>query len=526
MFEDLRSLDNDLELEADVVIVGAGAAGITLAMELRDSGLEVLLLESGAFELEPEVQELYEGRNLSFFESTLDTIRLRFFGGSTNHWNGVCRPLDPIDFEPRPWVADSGWPIRFEELRPYYEAAQRYCQLGAYGFDEAFWRARGVPAFPLESERIWTNFWMFSPPTRFGPVYRAELERAGRVRVLLHANLVEIETDEGGREVTALRLANLAGKRARARGRAYVLATGGIENARLLLQPTPRQPKGVGNAHDVVGRYFVDHPLLRSGRLLLTAAPESWRYFRRGVREQGMRIQRAFAPTAEEQRQSETVNWAIRTFLPKDSFLKSAAARSLIHLRDELRRGEWPEDLGHHVATVVRNLDDVFLYLGDWLTDFFYLDPEPFDIMLILEMPPLPDNRVRLYGERDALGLLRAELAVSLPDSLSHTIRRAHEVLGAELGRAGLGRVEFRLETEEGAWKEFTHDGLHHMGATRMHENPRKGVVDRNCRVHGLANLYVAGSSVFTTAGYANPTLTLVALAARLADHLKRELAT
>ncbi|MGH7564021.1 MAG: FAD-dependent oxidoreductase, partial [Gemmatimonadota bacterium] len=258
MLIDARELPDATEIDSDVCIVGAGAAGITIARELAGTPLRVCLLESGGLEFDPEIQALYSGENVGFPYYDADKFRLRFFGGTTNHWQGVCRPLDPIDFEARDWVPGSGWPIGRADLEPYYARAQTICQLGPLDYRVSTWRTEGAAPFALPERWIESRVFQQSPPTRFGQTYRDEIRDAANVRAYLHANVIEIEADSPPPSIRRMRLACLTGIRFTARARWYVLATGAVENARLLLASRRDVPEGLGNVHGWVGRTFME----------------------------------------------------------------------------------------------------------------------------------------------------------------------------------------------------------------------------------------------------------------------------
>lgn len=247
MITDARSLPKNTEIDTDVCVVGAGAAGITLARELSGQSFSVCLLESGGLEFQEDTQSLYAGENVGL-PYNLANERLRFFGGTTNHWGGYCRPLDDIDFKVRDWIPNSGWPFDKAHLIPYYERALKICQLGEpYTFDVADWESEETPRLPFIGNRVVTKLFRLSPPTRFGRVYRNEISRSGNISTYLHANAVEIETDENARTVTRLRVASLEGNSFWVSAKLFILATGGIENPRLLLNSNKRQSVGLGN---------------------------------------------------------------------------------------------------------------------------------------------------------------------------------------------------------------------------------------------------------------------------------------
>ena len=275
MHIDARTLPNGSVLEADLCIVGAGAAGISMALEWIGSHHKVLLLEGGGFEYELAMQDLYRGEIVGLPYYPLQAARLHYFGGTTGHWAGFCSTLDPIDFEKREWVPHSGWPIRREELDPFYARAQPLLELGPYEYAAADWQRRDptlVP-LPLDPRVVWTKMWQFSRPTRFGSRYRDPVVAAPNVHLYTHANVCELEANESVTGIEGLRVRTLDGKEHRARARYYVLACCSIQNARLLLASNRRAPAGLGNAHDLVGRFFIEHIELPGAHLAL--APDT-----------------------------------------------------------------------------------------------------------------------------------------------------------------------------------------------------------------------------------------------------------
>jgi len=277
MLIDARSLPPEQVLDADVCIVGAGAAGIAIARELIDTDLRIVVVESGGLVADGPTQELYRGAAqgpiLGDDNDYLLSTRQRFLGGSTNHWEGWCRPLDFIDFRARPWVEGSGWPFDRTVLEPHYERAAAIVEIPSFQRPGTDYLDRGELIVP-EDGVVETRFFHLSPPTRFGQVYRAELERAAAVRVVLNASATEIVTDPEVQKAERVELRTLAGKRLAVTARAVVLAAGGIENARLLLASRRAASGGLGNDHDLVGRYFMDHPIQHYGHVRL---PRRWR---------------------------------------------------------------------------------------------------------------------------------------------------------------------------------------------------------------------------------------------------------
>lgn len=504
MFQDARQIPDGSLLETDLAIIGAGAAGITLARALADAPFRICLIESGGLEPEDAAQALAEGENVGVPYGPLEGTRLRQFGGTTNHWGGWCRPLDALDFAARDWMPLSGWPIGRADLDPYYPAASAVCEAGPFAYDDVEgWEAKlGLSGFRPSGGEMERRVIQFSPPTRFGERYRTDVETAPNLLTLLHATVVDITASANGAEVGALALATLDGKRHRLKARCYVLATGGIENARMLLLSNGIQPMGLGNGSYMVGSCFMEHPHVYSmGNLL---APDAG----------------ALSPlTLDEQ---ELASQGLRSnFMPAEAFQRGQKlfnATFTIGISATFATSEEIDADEHPLSAP----------LLDLLRDGTAPTPDaPFGFRIGIggagEQSPNRASRVTLAEEKDALGLPKTRLDWQLTADDKASLLRNLRALGAEFAAAGLGRLHVALPAGDG-WPADLTGGNHHMGTTRMSADPQDGVVDATCRVHGIANLYVAGSSVFATCGAANPTLTIVALALRLADHLRKRL--
>lgn len=501
-------------IDADVCIIGAGAAGITAARELINSGLEVCLLESGGFEYEQSIQDLYKGVSVGK-EYPVDSTRLRMFGGTTNHWSGTCRPLDALDFEERAWVPHSGWPINKTHLDPYYARAQEVCQLGPYDYSAGRWETSEAKHAKALGEGIYTTVFQFSPPTRFGAVYRDELKRAGNLRVLLYATVLQLQLVAGGDAVDHVRVHSNGGRGFRVHAKYFVLAAGGIESPRLLLLSDTIQRNGIGNEFDLVGRFFMDHPILHDTAHGMLDGEVDLNYYRWRRKVDGTEVGGFLAFRPQMQKRGNLLNCGLQ-MRPAEA---APAVRSMHRVLKSLKRWDMPDELGEDVWTMLKDMDDVAgaVYrklFGPVLTRFSYW----------AEPQPNPDSRITLNTERDRLGQRKVQVAWRTTRTDSENLARAHRLLAAELGRIDLGRIRLNFDSENGAWPETPelHKSNHHIGTLRMASDAKRGVVDRDCRVHGVDNLYVASSAVFPTAGHANPTLTIVALAIRLADHLQK----
>ena len=519
MILDARSIPPETIVDTEICIVGAGAAGISMACALADAPFRVTLLESGGMEFETATQKLYEGQNIGLPFSDVTIDRLRFFGGSTNHWGGWCTPLDPIDFLPREDFPYHGWPFERSALDPWYEQAQQVCQLGPYDYNPASW---GIAADKIPPPFAGPDFAVkiLQPSgVLFGPVYAPDLRRAPRVTVYLYANAFHFDGGDNGAEIKELSVKTLSGNHFIVRARFYVLATGGIENARLLLASGKEDSLGIGNAHDLVGRFFMTH-LAYEGGTIVPADPHQPLDFRsKGQREIGGGKYPYFSFIGLSEAGMRTQH------LPNIFFYwgyKFSPVIDGVKAFNRLIDGEGPggsrlDDLG----LVISHLEGIAEFAA---RKVLFKEGIPIESMLVecaSEQQPNPQSRIMLGSRRDQLGMRESVIDWQLlPEDKSGAIATLR-LLGAEIGRAGFGRLRSPL-AEDGVWPNNFVGNDHHMGTTRMHADPAQGVVDPNCRVHTVSNLYVAGSSVFPTGGANNPTLTIVALALRLADHLRK----
>jgi choline dehydrogenase-like flavoprotein len=503
MHIDARKIENNSIIEGDICIVGAGAAGISMALEWINTPYKIILLEGGGFEYEDEMQELYRGKNTGQRYFPLKVIRLHYFGGTTGHWAGFCSPFDPIDFEKRDWVAHSGWPITKTDLDPFYERAQKNLELGPYNYDVRYWQREdpSLEALPIDNDVLLNKMWQFSPPTRFGTKYRDAIVNAKNIHLYTYANVVDITANENVSSIKEVVVKNLAGKEHRVSAKKFVLACCAIQNARLLLASSKQAKHGLGNDQDLVGRYFMEHLEMKSAELWM-AKPSVFKMydFQWGVTK--ARAEVGIQPNV--QREQKILN-GTASFLPLEAAKKMPAFIDM-----------WDDE-------------------GNRVKDFNNekLDPGAgfpvFQLSTRIEQSPNPQSRVMLDTEQDALGMPRVMLHWELTPLEKRSMRKMYKIIGEQAGIIGFGRVklmDYLQDEKDDSWPAITGGGWHHMGTTRMSTNSKEGVVDENCKVHGISNLYVAGSSCFVTAGAPNPTLTIVALILRLSDHLRMELNT
>jgi choline dehydrogenase-like flavoprotein len=499
-------------------VIGAGAAGISLTRRLLARSHSVVLLESGGLDYEAPIAELNAGENVGEEYYDLEDSRLRFFGGTTAIWGGRCAELDPIDLEKRDYIPHSGWPIGWQELQRWYEEARPLFDLPERRPTPDDLRRAGVPLPRFET--LETPLWTFDRRfNRFAWESCQDLEADPKCQIVTHATVTRIAAAEVGQSVTQVEARSLGSARLSVKARQFVLAAGGIENPRLLLASR------LGNEQDQVGRYFIEHPHARGGRIVEGGAWQLLKAFGRRHRIGGQDVAALIAPSAELQRREGILNTSLTIVARQPEgqrqFVGMKAYSGIKHNMAPTKRG--------------RALWMITKKAAGWAQR--HIDPArpwalhklgKLDVALLVraEQAPNPESRVTLDRDTDAMGVPRVKLDWRFGESDVRSVAVLVEALGRELAQQGLGRVEPSRWLSSGRWQTdpliSSHPigGYHHMGTTRMGDDPRSSVTDADGRVHGLGNLWVAGSSLFPTGSWANPTLTIVALALRTAERI------
>lgn len=547
MIIDSYELPDGPMLEADLCIIGAGAAGITMALEFAGSGIDVLLLESGGRDEESDTQALYAGSVADArLHSPPDRYRQRRFGGTTTIWGGRCMPFDPIDFETRDYVPHSGWPLSRDSLIPYYAKANRISEAGkfSYAVEEAF----QTPTRPIiqgfDSAHFTSNtLERFSCPTDFGSRYAHKLAAASNIRALLHANVTGVHLDRNGQSVDRVTVRNLRGRQFTVQARQFVLATGGLEVPRLLLANRDVQQTGIGNQHDVVGRYYMCHLAGTIGAIRIDKPLSSvWHGYE--VSDEGIYCRRRFALRETTQRAQKLGNFIARLHHPRitDPSHRNAVL-SLLFLSQHFIPYEYRLRLAgagtggvkqwlQHFRNVVFGSLDAAGFAWHMLRDRKFAERK-FPSIIIrskanlysldfhAEQQPNPSSRVGLTADQDALGMPRVSVDWRYTPGDVDTVSRSIALLADDFRQGRIGTFEYDPSTVEDEMTRYGAYGGHHIGTARMGTDPRSSVVNPDCRVHGVRNLFIAGAATFPTSSQANPTLTIIALALRLSDHLK-----
>ena len=500
--------------EADVVIVGAGAAGISLAVELARHGREVILLEGGGTDLEETSQELYRSDLHGLAHRGIHTGRFRVHGGTTTMWGGQILELDESDFTERPWVPASGWPIPKSELLPHYSRALELEGVaGSILDDRRVWETLGDPIPHFDGLDAYLSRWC--PEPNFARLHRRALESHPRIELWLHANAVELLLEHD--RATGVRCRTLSGTEAIFRARHYIFALGTIESSRFFLQPR-HEGAHPWNQSGLLGRHFQDHIDSDAATIRPKSAAELHRLFD-GIFLRGYKYNPKLRLTPQTQRDSEILNAGGTVFSVSDMDADLAEVKTTAK---HILRGRFGQLTAAHLGGLLRHGPLVARQAYRYAVQHraFHLPSAEIKLRVHCEQQPDSESAITLSDERDSLGLLRTRLTWCISPAELRTIRRFVEI--AQTSLAGIAEIipNPDLLDPGDRFKAHCQDSFHHMGGMRMHPSPGSGVVDTDLKLHGTCNTYICSGAVFPTSGFSNPTHTLLALAVRLAGHL------
>lgn len=541
---------NNQSLTADVCIIGSGPAAISVALNFVGTPTNVIMITGGGWTETVANQDLYRGVVAPGApHESLEENRRRQFGGTSAAWGGRCIPFEPVDFSKRSWVPNSGWPITYDDLLPYYERAAELCQIGRYEYD-----AR--KAFPANGREIvegldsedFVSYPLerWSPPVHFAKTYRTELESSPNLRVLLDAHVLTLQMGDDAHRISHVAVA-VGEVRLSIRAAQFVLAAGGIENPRLLLASQNRHfPTGIGNQHDNVGRYYMAHLDGTYAELSIRDRRKLRADFERDAG--GVYCRRRWWIPEPAQQAHQLLNSIFFLYHPTTQnghrdvvFSSIYVAKSAIAVLGQKSVGrmvnkgkEVLPSVKEHTANILKNglsqtPDLIRLALKRMEKRRLpYVLPskktEHWGLYFQAEQVPNRDSRVYLSNSQtDTFGIPRAEVHIAFKEIDVESVVKAHNLFVENFRKKNLGDVRY----DEAGLRQYLksqidtfNSSAHHIGTTRMSDDPQTGVVDEHYKVYGTENLFVAGSSVFPTGGHANPTLTIVANALRLAKHL------
>jgi len=520
MILDLEELEAENSLRCQICIIGSGAAGITLALQLQKTFEDILMLEGGGASFEEASQRIYQAEVVGRPHQGVHTGRFRQEGGTTTRWGGQALALTPIDFEARSWVPMSGWPITAQEIDPYYPAAMEMMSLQESLSDEEIWRDFKTRPPTFEDGNFDTFLTRWSPHPNFAKLYAADLKKSRVIRLLLHANVTQIVPDDSRAAIKEIEVKSLSRKRGVIRADTFILSCGGIENARLLLASNRVIKEGLGNRHGWVGKCFQDH----LGGPVATVKPRDRKAFAKWntyFYKDGLKYLPKIQASDKLQRNERILNVA-------GNFVFQSAADSVLtnlkEIASHFRYGRKSEITLVNLLRAISKATAGFPELADYFLRGRGHCPTRGQILLWahVEQPPSLDRKIELGSEVDALGMPRCRLIWEISDLERLSIKTFIRQIDMDFQAMGIGIVDPLPEwtvVNENSDHQMT-DSNHHIGTTRMAASPLFGVTDENCRVFGLSNLFISGSSLFPTSGHSNPTLALLALAIRLARHL------
>jgi len=530
MLSDLEEFDDDVTCQGDVCVVGGGAVGLVVAVQLSRMGKRVILLEGGGVGLEERSQALHRTITAGHPSEREDFGRYRVLGGTTTFWAGQVIPVDQIVFEDRAWVTDAKWPFTIAELDPYHRKAYELIGLENVELDDSkIWRKIGVN--PDLGPNLGVVLTRWAPSRNFARLFKKEIDGTGNFRAFVHANVTGFSLDETGRKISGIKARSFNGKQITVNAKSVVLACGTIEIARLLLQPSGDDGPYPWQSNPWIGQGFIDHIDSIAGTVEIWNKSAFHKLFD-SIMVNKFKYSPRIHLNADEQRKQRTIDIAANFNFESITlqhlenikmFLWSIAA---MQRPREAVEGVKPDKIWRLPIHVMAVMKIAFPIAFRYLMDHRLYKPVGGTVYLRLtsEQIPNPASCIRLVDEKDELGMRRVEVDWKFDGREIRTFAIFSRLIRDTLRERGIGEITLDpdLENESQAYFEKVVDGNHHMSTARIGNTADEGVVDSDLRVHGTENLYVAGAAVFPASGFANCTFTALALGLRLCDHLER----
>jgi choline dehydrogenase-like flavoprotein len=515
MIRDLVQCVPGSEQRSDVCVIGAGAAGIALSVELARLGKTVTLLEAGGAFFEQKAQQPYASVSDGLPHRGLHAGRFRVLGGTTTVWGGQILELDALDFDERSWVRESGWPFPKEELIEYYaRALQLEGVADALQDDGHVWAKLGECTPKFDQLQTYLSRWC--PEPNFSNLHGPLLVESSAIEVWIHANAVELLMNDEA--AFGIRCRTQTGKEATFTAGLYVFCLGAIESSRFFLQP--RDGALPWNSSGLVGRHFQDHIDCDAPTVIPHSNAALHRIFD-AIYLKGFKYNPKLKMTQETQKKESLLS-AGATFFSVSNLDETLGVMK--KTAKQLLRRSFSEVTPHEAWQLVRNGPLLIRQAHRLAMHHRVYQPASAEIKMRVhcEQEPTSNSSITLSHDRDEFGQLRTKLSWKISDVELRTIRRFTEIVQSSI--ASLAKiVPDPLLVESAAnFRDRCEDSFHHMGGMRMNDSPQCGVVDRHLRLHGTRNVYICSSAVFPTSGFSNPTHSLLALTVRLADRLAR----
>jgi len=510
MFKDLKDIPPDSKLTYDLCIVGTGPAGISVTKQLLDTNFSIVVLESGGLQPEARYQELNKGENSGPSFLSLDASRMRCFGGAGKIWAGYCSPFKKDEFKKKEFIPLSGWPISLKDLSSYYMQAAQMLGISYQKFyDNKYFQdtfgGASFREFNRNNSLLSGNVFQVSRAENkdFSKKYEAELKSARNVDIIFHSTVTKLDVSNNGERIHSAHIKDLDGNKALINAKTFVLACGALENPRILLASNEFYEDGIGNGSGFVGSCFMSHPGVRDvGEIHMKS---SGRCLGEAVYHDDYISQ--FEMSQRERSKQNTLRHAFSIYQRPGLFDRATytSKTGFSHLDRLVEDFYFSSNINRAMCAIK----------GRYVPKFWNLD-------VSLEQPPRMSNYLNLQADKDSLGVPKINVHWDEMSQIEKTtVIKSVETLARECGFLNIANIKLKDELLTGRSFNIDDPINHHIGTTRMSKDSSSGVVDRNCKVFGISNLYIAGSSVFATSSVVNPTYTIIAMSLRLGDYLK-----
>ncbi len=512
MFKDLKNFSTNTNLEYDICIIGSGPAGISLAKELSDSNYKITILESGGLETEDEYQELNNGENSGPSYLSLYSSRLRCFGGAGKLWAGVCAPYKKDEFNKKSFINLSGWPISLSDLEEYYtKAGEMLGIVHSKFYDKSLLgntlKEKSFKEFNRKDSFLSANVFQISSPENrdLAEKYRTIFESSKSIDVIFHSTVTELNLTNDTSGIESVSIADLNGKKSKIKAKLFVLACGALENPRILLMSNKLNKNGIGNNNGLVGSCFMSHPGVNDVAQIYKESPDEC--VAKNQNNKNFKYKVVYEMSSKQRFEQKTLRHSLSISPSKDLLDKSTYTNNRFFSEG---------------IKLFENTNFLHKILCFFKSENEYL-PKNWNLSVGLEQPPRLSNKLKLHKTKDDLGMPKIDMHWDdISQIEKETVIKSTETMARELGLLGIGKIKFKNELLSGESYKIDDPINHHIGTTRMSNSPKTGVVDKNCKVFGVSNLYIAGSSVFPTSSIVNPTYTIIALSLRLGKYIKK----
>ncbi len=510
MFKDLKDISSESTLIYDICIVGTGPAGISVAKQLLDTDHRIVMLESGGMLPEPKYQQLNKGENSGPSFLSLDASRMRCFGGASKLWAGYCSPFKSDEFDKKSFIPLSGWPISLDDLKNYYKQAAKMLGISYkkfYSKDYFQDTFDGISFKEFNRDDSFLSGCVFQVSNvknrDFGEKYKKDFESSLNTDIIFHSTVTKLNLNSSGKDIQSASIADLNGNKATIKAKIFVLACGALENPRILLASNDHYKNGIGNGSGFVGSCFMSHPGVTNVGEIHKSSPDQ---------------------CIDEEEYND--DYIVQFEMSPKQRSKQKVLRHMLSISQYRDLANPSTYISGRVFTEFDKLVGNFNFVSSVKKTACRINgkysSKLWNLTIALEQPPRLSNNLRLHKTNDILGIPKINMHWDdISEIEKNTVIKSVEAMACELGALNTGRIKFKNKLLTGESYKINDPVNHHIGTTRMADSFKIGVVDKDCKVFGISNLYIAGSSVFTTSSVVNPTYTIIAMSLRLGDYLK-----